>query len=317
VGFASLSFKVVTAKIYKTVLVSAMMEGLTSGSSSSNSGRSNAKSKLIPIESHPGHKAPGSLLDERTTTDPDELYSENERALSEFMRLHPMLSLEATSEKTLSCISKLMKDTDLKPPEPEIVSKAHDDMFLCRPSIEGERECILGEKCICRWMSIFRYGEETERAFTAKEFLLPSQLRIFQESGKLPQIQQKCLICTRYFASYIYHLARTCPTFKVNSPMSLNLFANQVYQSHGMQTEMMPISNESGSIDEYRSDVMLYVDEEFANTTAARDGISQLLFQPIVRFKCNDYDFIQDSVTGEWKLGQNRLGTAHFGRPVS
>jgi hypothetical protein len=32
------------------------------------------------------------FLDDRNVTDPDELYGENERALSNFIRLHPMLS---------------------------------------------------------------------------------------------------------------------------------------------------------------------------------------------------------------------------------
>lgn len=294
-----------------------MAEGLTSGSSSSNTGRSNASSKLIPIESLPPPKDPASLLDARTTVDKDELSSENERALGEFMRLHPMLSLEATSAKTLSCIAKMMDNVDIPVPEPEMVSKGHDDQFLCRADYElGERDCVVGDKCICRWMGVFRFGEDTEKSFVMKEWLLPSQLEVFRETGKNPATQQKCLLCTRYFASYTYHLARSCPTFRATSPMQLTLFANEVYNCNPC-SEVPAICNETGNVDGYRPDAVLYVDESFADTQAARDGLSQLIFQPIIRFCCSDYSFIRDERNGQWCLTQNKLGVAHFGQPAS
>ena len=57
--------------------------GVTSSAPSSNTGRSQAKSKFIPVETAPPPKDPKSLLDDRLTADRDELYSENERALTE------------------------------------------------------------------------------------------------------------------------------------------------------------------------------------------------------------------------------------------
>ena len=289
--------------------------GVTSSAPSSNTGRSQAKTKFLPVETAPPPKDPTSLLDDRMSVDRDELYSDNERALTEFLRLHPMLSLEATSNKTLSCIAKMMKDVDLKTPEPEMVSKAHDDQFLCQADKNiGERECILGEKCICKWISVFRYGEENEKSFVCKEWLLPSQLKVFQETGKLPSQQQKCLVCTRYFSSYVYHLARTCPTFKCQSPLQLQLFANQVHECSPAH-DILPIANESGNIDGYRPDVLLYVDESFSSSLASREGLAQMLFQPIVRFKSNDYDFVKDP-NGQWVLSQNKLGM-NFRPPAS
>lgn len=285
--------------------------------SSSSTGRSNASRKVLPLEKHPGAKQEHSLLDDRSTADVDENYSENERALEEFIRLHPMLSLDATSEKTLGCIAKMMKTTDLPIPEPEVVSMAHDNMFLCQPDEAlGERECAIGEKCITRWLGIFRFGEESTKCFVAKEWLLPSELAVFQEEGKLPAQPKKCLLCTRYFASFSYHLARTQPCFKATSPIALQLFANQVHECV-VADETLSIANESGNPEGYRPDVLLYVDEAFANTKSARDGLSQLIFNPIVRFKCSDYSFFLNERTGKWELSQRRLGVSSFGQPAS
>lgn len=208
-----------------------------------------------------------------------------------------------------------MGEIDLEVPEPELVSKSHDDQFLRRPNKNiGERECVLGDKCICKWISVFRYGEETEKSFVCKEWLLPSQLKTFKDKGKLPSQTQKCLVCTRYFTSYIYHLARTCPTFKCQSPLQLQLFANQA-QVCTPASEIMPIANESGTADGYRPDVLLYVDEAFSATTASREGLAQLLFQPVVRFKSNDYDFVKDG-DGQWMLTQHKLGAQYFRAPA-
>lgn len=290
--------------------------GVTSSAPSSNTGRSQSRSKFIPVETKPPDKPPSSLLDDRMVADRDELYSDNERALTEFLRLHPMLSLEATSTKTLSCIAAMIGDTDLQVPEPELVSKTHDDQFLRRADKTiGERDCLLGDKCICKWISVFRFGEETDKAFVCKEWLLPSQLETFQNTGKLPPQQQKCLVCTRYFSSYIYHMARTCPTFKCQSQIQLQLFANQVHECVPAN-DVMPIANESGTVDGYRPDVLLYVDEAFSSTAASREGLAQLLFQPIVRFKSSDYDFVKDT-DGQWMLTQHKLGTQYFRDPAS
>jgi hypothetical protein len=50
------------------------------------------KNKAQRIESSPRPTPPdGDILDDRDVADVDELYSENERALSSFIKLHPML----------------------------------------------------------------------------------------------------------------------------------------------------------------------------------------------------------------------------------
>ena len=43
-----------------------------------------------------------------------------------------------------------------------------------------------------------RYGEDTEFAFTGREFLLPSEHAAFLSTAKLPPQAGKCLLCSRY-----------------------------------------------------------------------------------------------------------------------
>lgn len=53
------------------------------------------KARMATLPSAP-IDIPTSILDSRHVTDPDESYSENEKALSEFLKLHPMLRWRAT-----------------------------------------------------------------------------------------------------------------------------------------------------------------------------------------------------------------------------
>ena len=68
-----------------------------------------------------------------------------------------------------------------------------------------------GEKCIACWLAIWRYGDNTDKAFVCKEFLLPEAYALFQRTGDLPEEAGKCLVCTRYFTSYVYRLCRLDP----------------------------------------------------------------------------------------------------------
>ena len=54
---------------------------------------SNGLAGMTPasIDTAPKEERGDDLLDDRVMTDPDELYNDNERALSSFLRLHPML----------------------------------------------------------------------------------------------------------------------------------------------------------------------------------------------------------------------------------
>ena len=281
-----------------------------------------ANAKGIESAAIGGEKPAEDLLDLRDTPDADELYTENERALSQFIRLHPMLSLESTSERTLSTAASLVDSYALPTRELETVSKTHDDLFFRRPNADmGERACINNEKCVCRWLAIFRYGEETEKAFICREFLLPSQLKEFHVSGKMPKSQGKCLMCARYFTAYTYTLARNSPSFCPKSCIAIQSFGNLI-ESKSPEDDVLGHSNAVGGQDGYRADAMLYVDEKWTDTAASRGPIGTLLWRPVVRFKTSDYVFVKDSGDGMYRVIQTNVGaentkSLNFGQPPS
>lgn len=245
-----------------------------------------------------------SLLDSRELPDADENYSENERALSEFFRLHPMLTLDATSEKTLTSAAQMIDESSVKVKELEVVGKDHDDAFL-RPAKEelGERSCVNGEKCITKWMAAMRFGQNCEQEFVMREFLLPSQARAFKETGALPPTQGKCLLCCRYFTSYVYTLARNDPCFAPSNCVSLQAFGNTI-ETPDIESEALTHSNEVETENGYKMDVMLYADEKWADTEIARNSVGALAWRPVVRFRSSDYKFVQDPSTSEWSIAQ-------------
>ena len=109
------------------------------------------------------------------------------------------LSLESTSQRSLQLVANLVGDSSIPTRDIPIVPRSHDDLFL-RPADErvGERPCCLGERCICRFIALMRYGEESPLKFVGREFLLPDEHTEFLASGKLPAQPGKCLLCLRY-----------------------------------------------------------------------------------------------------------------------
>ena len=83
-----------------------------------------------PVPSGPSKKRSNDLLSDVAGIDADEEFSKDETLLNEFVKLHPMLSLQATSSKTLQLVSGMMEKAHVKVAELESVSKSHDDLFL-------------------------------------------------------------------------------------------------------------------------------------------------------------------------------------------
>ena len=242
------------------------------------------------IATHPGAKK--SFLDHRVTADDDELYDDNERALTALTKLHPMLCLDVTSQRVLEGASKLIGEYSIPTRDLEVVTKEHDDKFL-RPAKTGcgERSCINGEKCLARWLATFRYGEDSPYHFTCREFLLPSQLQRFETSGSLPKQNGKCLLCVRYWHSYVFTLARTSPSFCPTSTIQVQAFGNAVGVADA--GEIPSLSNAVDDENGYKNDVMLYADEKLAETNVARSQIGTMLWRPVVRFNSSDYVFVK------------------------
>jgi hypothetical protein len=198
----------------------------------------------------------------------------------------------------------MIDESSVKIKELEIVGKPHDDAYL-RPAKEelGERSCVNGEKCICKWLAAMRFGQHCEQEFVMREFLLPSQERAFRDSGTLPATHGKCLLCCRYFTSYVYTLARNDPSFCPSSCVSLQAFGN-VIDTPDIESEALSHSNEVETENGYKLDVMLFSDEKWADTETARGAVGALAWRPVVRFRSSDYKFVQDPSTSEWSILQ-------------
>jgi len=202
-----------------------------------------------------------------------------------------------------------IKSTDLP-----VVGKAHDDLYLsaCNEAI-GERPCINGANCLAQHIAKMRYGVDTDKAFTCKEFLLPDQKQTFLEGRGLPQRRGKCLLCCRYYQNYTYIVARTDPAFKVGeSPVGLQVFCNSVTSipsgnvgassSAGISSTRDPRASDDTHLKEaaaelpthasivsardgYKPEATLFVDEDWAALRSAREGnIGKLMWRPVVRY---------------------------------
>jgi len=262
-----------------------------------------------------------SLLQNRAGVDADENFGSQELALSSYLKHHPVLSLESTSFQTLQLVADLVSTTSIPTKELEIVTKPHDDSFLRSQNMEtGERACCLNDRCICVWLARWRYGDKTDMAFIGTEFLLPSQLAEFQRSGALPKNHGKCLVCSRYVHTFIYKCARADPTFKPDAKIPLQAFGNSLGMECGQDVPThSSVANDS---DGYRQEALLFVDETWADTAAARGDMASLLWRPCVKFDSSHYVYVKDH-GGLPRILQRNVGSgdesplSHFCQPAS
>lgn len=247
------------------------------------------------------------------TADVPENYTDDEKALNSFQKLHPLLSLESTSQRALQLVSNLLPTTEIPTIEMPCIQKSYDDRFLRPPSLSmGERPCCLGNKCIGLWIAIFRYGEANEKGFVCKEFLLPEQYEAFKATGKLPKEPSKCLLCSRYYQTYQYKIARCDPNFVADARIPVQAYTNVLGHTTG---ETIPVSSSFvGGDDGYHPSVCLAVDADFANTEAGRGPMGTMLWRPFVAFHSGHYKYVS---TGGHRsivqVGVSANTTPHFG----
>jgi len=230
--------------------------------------------------------------------------------------------LESTSHRTLQLVSDLVEQASIPTRELEVVSKSHDDLFLraANPDL-GERSCCLGDRCICVWMARWRYGEDSDLAFVGTEFLLPSQREAFLADGSLPPTPGKCLICSRYMHTFLYRCARSDPTFRPSADIPLQAYGNSLGFAKG---ESVPThASVACDADGYRQEALLFVDEEWTNTAAARGAMSTFLWRPCVKFCSTHYRYVRDPSTGWPRIVQQGVGVTpdadvgqHFWQPA-
>ena len=254
----------------------------------------------------------------------DEQFSEDEKALNAFVVQHPMLSLEATSQKSLQLLSNLFHEqANFKADRLPVVPKSYDDTMLRPPNKSlNERECVCGDRCMCNFLALLRHGQDTDLAFTCVEFLLPSERDAFVQTGVLPTRRKKCLLCTRYYVSYLYYKCRMDPQFSLRSlPATPQPFANQVMTNDNSNSNSSNSNrvdaDEDATPDErvlldaqrdaslcshsspvsvrdgYHMSSLLFVDENefYKRQNAKGTPLTSLFFQPIVRFDSKHYEF--------------------------
>jgi len=207
--------------------------------------------------------------------------------------------------------------------ELEVVTKSYDDASLRPPDTSiGERPCSLNERCICVWMARWRYGDDTDMAFIGTEFLTPSERAAFDRDGAsaLPATPGKCLVCSRYVHTYVYRQARSNPTFCPSASLPLQAYGNPLGVAKG---DALPTHTSTAcGADGYRKEALLFVDEAWADTAAARGAMSSLLWRPCVKFLSTHYKYVKDPTSDLPRLLQRGVGSdpesvAHFRRPVS
>ena len=232
-------------------------------------------------------------------------YGNDERQLNEFLRLHPMCSLQSTSTRVLRLVHDLSTQRGVEVPDVPIVPKSYDDAMLRPPDAGiGERPCVCGAQCLCSVMAKVRHGADTDLAFVGTEFLLPAERERFLGGGALPNQRKKCLVCCRYYQHYIYILARTDPNFDLTDmQVAPQAFCNAPRDAAAAMAaraardaELPRSASPVLSTDGYAPEAMLFVDEGFADTRAARgDRIGALLWKPVVRFCSRHYRYRRDA----------------------
>ena len=291
------------------------------GDGASTNGRESRPPAAPPTNSERDANGHLPLLQPQPGIDTDEMYGSQEKALSQYLKLHPVLSLESTSCQTLQLVADLVETTSIPTKELEVVPKSHDDQFLRPPNTAiGERGCCLGNRCMCVWMARWRYGEASDMAFIGTEFLLPSALATFRKSGTLPATNGKCIVCSRYFHTFIYKCARADPTFKPDARIPLQAYGNALGMACG--DDVPTHSSVANDSDGYRPEAMLFVDETWTDTVAARGSMATMLWRPVVRFDTTHYEYVKDP-NGTPRIVQRNVGAAldtsesHFCQPAT
>ena len=275
-----------------------------------------------PLPSRPPNgQSNKKLLQSQPTVSSCEEYDHDEKELNKFLNLHPILSLECTSLKTMELVSNTFQKSAIGVRSLPTIGFEYDSSMLRPPNTQiGERPCVCGDHCIASFMAKIRHGPDTDLAFVATEFLLPEERAKFLAGGGLPPRRKKCLVCSRYFLNWLYITARTDVNFLASSaPLELQSFGNYQLSSDNESAQQGDSQNrpdrpdlvelgrsmaempEHASIvharDGYKPEAMLFVDEEFTVASrAARSGsMASLAWVPVVRFCSSHYKYKKDN----------------------
>lgn len=243
-------------------------------------------------------------------------YSNEEKLLNQYRKLHPCLGIEAltTADLQLLCEPCVPRATVTVADLP-IVSKSYEDTFLRPARAEnGERSCVFGKRCLCEFIARLRYGPDNNKGFVGVEFLLPSQLETWRQGGGLPERHGKCLVCLRYFTTYLFIRSRSEPLFcrllqtgglraqtHVNASISLDEIGSVMVGGQRLPSHCNAVAMHDG----YHPNAMLNADDAYASTTAMREtSLGALMWKPFVRFNSSTFQYRRDEFANERILVQ-------------
>ena len=233
------------------------------------------------------------LVNKECSTSLNENYTEDEVKLSNFMKLHPFLSIDATSQRSLQLVSDVLDITSVPAKPIPTVGRLHDEGFLrAADGRVGERPCCSGDRCMGRFIAILRYGDQTDKAITLREYLLPKEEQTFRSTGKLPHTTGKCLICMRYFVTYAYRLARADPKFDATNKLDIFAYTNVVHLDESANDLVTHASRVGSCEDSYPTSALLGVDAEFGTQEASRGDMGTLIHKPVVGFHSGHYTYV-------------------------
>lgn len=235
----------------------------------------------------------------------------NDELLDQFVRRHPMLSLSSCSASTLEIVHKAMQTCAPSTACIETVNKAHDDLYL-RPANTniGERPCVLDQDCLAVFLARMRYGPSTDRSFVCREYLLPAEAIKFESGRGLPSTRKKCLICHRYYISYLYTVMRTDPSFRTEAglctlPRQDGECSERLRSPITSVAETAHVASEVNCPGGYNSSALIGYDEDLAKCNAVHSSpLSAILLRPTVRFVSSHYSYQKNLSTGQWEIIQ-------------
>ena len=119
--------------------------------------------------------------------------------------------------------------------------------------------------------------------------------------------------------TYVYRMARSDPTFQPSASIPLQAYGNPMGAVRG---ETLPThASVACDADGYCQEALLFVDEAWADTAAARGGMSTFLWRPCVKFQSTHYKYVRDPTTNLPRLVQRGVGAdaerpQDFGQPA-
>lgn len=168
----------------------------------------------------------------------------------------------------------------------EGVSRAHEESFLCEPTGD-QRPCVMEEQCEGRFIPGGHEG------FTLREFLLPSQLKIYEETKRYPLKRSPCIMCKRLLIARIVIGARAKGT--------------------GMREDCL--------VQDYYNFVDIPGEYPLSCTILSKRNVFEGLVSPVVLHVRNAYKFAMEGkrVYKQWKFpflterpGATSGATSHF-----